>query len=152
MRALEGKEMKSSEEKLEQFGFDIVHSFLNEEKVLSLISLLEKATVKPGKGGIREIDKIIPEVAELANSELMLSLASKYLVGKPTLVRAIYFNKTPENNWLVTWHQDKTVTVSDKKEIEGWGPWTLKANIHHVQPSLEVLEKMVTIRVHLGNI
>jgi len=146
---LEGKEMISSEEKVEQFGFDLVHSVLSNEKVSSMISLLEETKVMPRKGGIREIDKIIPEVAEFANSKLLLSLASRYLAGNPFLVRAIYFNKSQKNNWLVTWHQDKTVTVSNKMELDGWGPWTLKANVHHVQPPLEVLEKMVTIRVHL---
>jgi ectoine hydroxylase-related dioxygenase (phytanoyl-CoA dioxygenase family) len=33
--------------------------------------------------------------------------------------------------------------------MEGWGPWSLKENIHHVQPPLEVLDAMATIRIHL---
>jgi len=41
--------------------------------------------------------------------------------------------------------------VSDKAEIEGWGPWTLKDGVHHVQPPLEILNNMVTFRIHLDD-
>ncbi len=77
--------------------------------------------------------------------------AQKYVRGTPTLVRAILFNKTFNNNWLVTWHQDKTVTVSTKFECDGWEPWSIKDNIHYVQPPIEVLNYMVTLRIHLDD-
>lgn len=50
---------------------------------------------------------------------------------------------------MVSWHQDKTVVLTEKKEIEGWGPWSIKDNAHHVQPPLEVLNHMITFRLHL---
>ncbi|MEW5250264.1 phytanoyl-CoA dioxygenase family protein [Microbulbifer sp. 2201CG32-9] len=71
--------------------------------------------------------------------------------GDPEVVRVILFDKTPEKNWLVTWHQDKTIAVSGKAEIPGWGPWTVKDGVHHVQPSLEILEDMLTFRIHLDD-
>ena len=43
------------------------------------------------------------------------------------------------------------MAVSDRFEMEGWGPWSLKAGAWHVQPPIEVLESMVTIRVHLDS-
>ena len=61
------------------------------------------------------------------------------------------FDKTPDKNWLVTWHQDKTISVSDKAKISGWGPWTVKDGINHVQPNLKVLEDMVAFRIHLDD-
>ena len=45
----------------------------------------------------------------------------------------------------------KTIAVSDKFEKAGWGPWTLKAGVHHVQPPIEVLNNMVTFRIHLDD-
>lgn len=38
-----------------------------------------------------------------------------------------------------------------KKNISGWGPWSLKDNAHHVQPPLEVLNYMFTFRLHLDD-
>jgi ectoine hydroxylase-related dioxygenase (phytanoyl-CoA dioxygenase family) len=31
----------------------------------------------------------------------------------------------------------------------GWGNWSIKAGIHHVQPPPEILEQMITLRIHL---
>ena len=101
------------------------------------------------RGGIRNIEKKSARVLEYATSSSMLNTAEQYLSGAPKLVRAIYFNKTPSNNWLVTWHQDKTVSVSEKFEKKGWSTWSVKDHMHHVQPPLFVLDEMVTFRVHL---
>jgi ectoine hydroxylase-related dioxygenase (phytanoyl-CoA dioxygenase family) len=92
---------------------------------------------------------LVSEVARLANSPHVLAVARRRLLDPPSLVRAIYFDKSPENNWFVSWHQDKTVTVSDRIDLPGWGPWSVKAGAWHVQPPLEVLERMVTVRIHL---
>ena len=35
--------------------------------------------------------------------------------------------------------------------IEGWKAWSIKDGIHHVQPPLEVLNNMVTFRIHLDD-
>ncbi len=78
--------------------------------------------------------------------------AQEYLCGTPKFVRAILFNKTFNNNWLVTWHQDKTVAVSTKFERDGWGPWSIKDSTNHVQPPIEVLNYMITLRIHLDDI
>ncbi|WP_367317780.1 phytanoyl-CoA dioxygenase family protein [Microbulbifer spongiae] len=88
---------------------------------------------------------------ELAQSQKIRDLASGYLPGKASLVRVILFNKTEETNWFVTWHQDRTVAVSEKFEKENWQPWSIKDGIYHVQPPVEVLNQMVTFRIHLDN-
>lgn len=115
----------------------------------SLAAALQAHQLNPLSGGIRRIEQLIPEILALSKSEKIISTASNYLAGEPHFVRAIFFDKTPENNWYVTWHQDRTVTVSERFEEAGWGPWTLKAGAWHVQPPLSVLENMITIRLHL---
>lgn len=64
-------------------------------------------------------------------------------------VRSILFDKTPEENWPVAWHQDLTIAVEARVEIEGYGPWSHKDGAVHVQPPVKVLESMVTARIHL---
>ncbi|TQV88682.1 phytanoyl-CoA dioxygenase family protein [Aliikangiella coralliicola] len=79
----------------------------------------------------------------------MLDQAAKYLVGNPCLVRVILFDKSRHNNWSVSWHQDKTIALSNKVELEGWRGWSKKEGIYHVQPPLAVLNNMVTFRLHI---
>lgn len=133
----------------DDIGFEVLYGFLSEEMVRSLASALQAQQLQPLSGGIRRIEQLVPEVLTLSRSKKMISTARHYLPAEPQFVRAIYFDKTPENNWFVTWHQDRTVTVSERFEEDGWGPWSVKAGAWHVQPPLSVLENMVTIRLHL---
>lgn len=67
--------------------------------------------------------------------------------GQP--VRAILFDKTPDTNWSLAWHQDRTIAVAERIDVDGFGPWTVKSGILHVAPPFEVFAEMVTLRVHL---
>jgi len=133
----------------QESGFEVIENLLAPDMVQSLLADLAGLKLEPLRGGIRRIEKLLPRVAELACSPHLISTAQRYLPGQPKLVRAIYFDKSPDNNWFVTWHQDKTVAVSDRFEAAGWEPWSIKSEVWHVQPPLEVLQNMVTIRIHL---
>jgi ectoine hydroxylase-related dioxygenase (phytanoyl-CoA dioxygenase family) len=133
----------------DQLGYAINENIISSEQVAVLVCALSKLQLEPLRGGIRRIEQLVPEVAELAASSAILQLATRHLIGRAELVRAIYFDKSPANNWLVTWHQDRTVAVTQRFELAGWQPWSHKAGAWHVQPPLEVLENMVTIRIHL---
>lgn len=63
-------------------------------------------------------------------------------------VRAIYFDKNDKNNWALGWHQDRTIAVKQRVEVEGYGPWTTKQGILHVQPPFAVIAGLRTIRIH----
>ena len=130
-------------------GYEMIDGLLAADEVAGLRDALAQQRLAPLRGGIRRIEQRVPRVAELARSDRLLAVAGMHLPGKPQLVRAIYFDKSPENNWYVTWHQDQTVSVSARFECEGWGPWSMKAGAWHVQPPLEILDQMVTLRIHL---
>ena len=93
----------------------------------------------------------IPEVHALAVSDPIQFLLRPHLPAKPFPVRAIYFDKSPDANWLVAWHQDQTIAVQERHDLPGFGPWSVKNGIVHVQPPVELLEQMVTIRIHLDD-
>ncbi len=130
-------------------GFELIDGLLTADEVEALLAELTKLQLQPLSGGIRRIEQMVPQVDALARSQKLLSVASSHLSGRPELVRAIYFDKSPTNNWYVTWHQDQTVAVSERFEHESWGPWSTKAGAWHVQPPLEVLDQMITLRIHL---
>jgi hypothetical protein len=48
------------------------------------------------------------------------------LPAQPRPVRSIYFDKTPETNWMVAWHQDLTLSVRDRIDVAGFGPWSVE--------------------------
>jgi ectoine hydroxylase-related dioxygenase (phytanoyl-CoA dioxygenase family) len=66
-------------------------------------------------------------------------------------VRGIFFDKSAEANWLVTWHQDLTLAVRERCEVPGFGPWSVKEGVPHVQPPAECLQQMITVRLHLDD-
>lgn len=41
--------------------------------------------------------------------------------------------------------------IPNQNLLFGWGPWSIKDNTHHVQPSESVLNDMVTFRIHLDD-
>lgn len=133
----------------ESAGFKLIPGFLTPGEIEDLLAALRSHRPDARRGGIRHIDRLVPSVAALAQKPKILAAAASRLNGIPRLVRAIYFDKSPANNWLVTWHQDRTVAVSERFEANGWGPWSRKDDVWHVQPPLHVLQSMITVRLHL---
>lgn len=131
-------------------GFEIIEEVFSSKDLVPIneeFSLLESSIIG---GGLRNADKKLSSVRSLLSSQTLSTLIQNYLPGHAQLVRAILFVKTQSNNWLVTWHQDKTVSVSQKFESAGWGPWSQKDGVLHVQPPPGVLSHMVSFRVHLN--
>lgn len=92
-----------------------------------------------------------PSVSRLAFSERFLDLVRPHVPGAPRPVRAILFDKSPDVNWLVPWHQDLSLTVRERRDVPGFGPWSVKEGLPHVQPPVAWLESMLTIRLHLDD-
>lgn len=90
--------------------------------------------------------------AQFANTESLLRPFARSLAERNVFpVRSILFDKTPETNWDVVWHQDVTIAVKERKDVDGFGPWSVKQGVPHVQPHASVLERMMTLRLHLDN-
>jgi ectoine hydroxylase-related dioxygenase (phytanoyl-CoA dioxygenase family) len=90
-----------------------------------------------------------PRIAALAATPALRRFACAVLGDSCFAVRALFFDKTPDVNWKVIWHQDLTVAAQRRLDVPGYGPWTEKAGVPHVQPPVDVLEQMMAIRVHL---
>jgi hypothetical protein len=83
---------------------------------------------------------------------LLQRTAAEKLSGGARAVRAILFDKSPATNWALGWHQDRTIAVKARHEVEDFGPWTVKVGITHVAPPFALLERMITMRVHLDDV
>ena len=80
------------------------------------------------------------------------AVAASVLGATARPVRAILFNKSPETNWSLAWHQDRTICVKEKREAPGFSPWTVKSGMVHVAPPFDLLTRMVTLRAHLDDV
>ena len=130
-------------------GFELFDNFISQDWLQTILNEIETSSLSTEVSGVRHVDKKLNSVFDYVNSRQFNELSSVYFSKKAQLVRAILFNKTPESNWFVTWHQDKTVTVSKQFQDENWNVWSVKEGVIHVQPPIELLENMVTIRLHL---
>jgi hypothetical protein len=140
--------------RFEQEGFAILPEAVPSTLLDGLLSVLAPSSSDPGarrRGGTRDLFESIPEVREFARSGAMRAAAEAVLGPACFAVRALLFDKTPEANWKVLWHQDLTIAVRERRSAEGFGPWSEKAGIPHVQPPVALLERMVAVRLHLDD-
>ena len=77
------------------------------------------------------------------------ALVSAFIGPAARPVRAIAFDKTAARNWLVPWHQDRTIAVDRRDEQADVRCWTVKSGVDHCEPPVGLLERMVTLRWHL---
>ena len=92
----------------------------------------------------------IPELRPcLSPTRPVGNLAASVLGPECLPVRAILFDKNADQNWSLGWHQDRTIAVRRRIDIEGFGPWSVKTGMVHVEPPFDLLAGMVTVRVHL---
>ncbi|MFT3684512.1 MAG: phytanoyl-CoA dioxygenase family protein [Phycisphaerales bacterium] len=99
--------------------------------------------------GVRRVFAREPRLAAVAHDPAFTTLMRTLAGPSARVVRSILFDKTPDTNWLVPWHQDPTIAVAERVDAPNFGPWNLKEGEHHCQPPLDVLESIVTIRIHL---
>jgi Phytanoyl-CoA dioxygenase (PhyH) len=85
----------------------------------------------------------------LASAGHMGRCAASVLGADCRPVRAILFDKTPDTNWSLAWHQDRTIAVKERVLVNGFGPWSVKSGMLHVAPPFELLADMVTLRLHI---
>lgn len=139
-------------EAVERQGWAVTPPVVPEADIAALLAALAPlAASAERRGGFRNLLEILPEVRALATSPAVRGVAEAVLGKECFAVRALLFDKTPAANWKVGWHQDWSVAVREPAVVPGFGPWTQKAGVHHAQAPVEVLERMLAVRVHLDD-
>jgi len=54
-------------------------------------------------------------------------------------------------NWLIVWHQDTALPLRERRELRGWGPWSVKEGVTYAHAPSCALEQVLTLRVHLDD-
>ena len=128
---------------LERDGFAVVRGVIDAARVEALRAVL---------GGETHAQRNLLDIGEVREMALALRpIMASYLGAECFAVRGTLFDKIADANWHVPWHQDLTILVRERRDFEGFGPWTVKAGRIAVQPPVEVLEQMLAVRVHLDD-
>jgi hypothetical protein len=74
------------------------------------------------------------------------------ILGRAALpFRATLFDKSPTSNWLVVWHQDTALPLCERREVPGWGPWSIKEGVNYAHAPASALEQVLALRLHLDD-
>ena len=136
---------------LAEHGYAVVEPLLAAEEVEALRAALGEIPQDERRGGLRDALARVPAVRRCACDPRIVGLAEAVLGAGARPVKGIVFDKTPAANWKVPWHQDLTICVRRRIDVEGFGPWSMKEGMLHVQPPAEILERILALRIHLDD-
>ncbi len=123
-------------------------------RLLAAVAKLEGGAGVRRRGDVYAVRNFIeqaPEVLEPLKVPLVRSLVEPILGSRFFAVGGTLFDKTARANWKVAWHQDLSIAVRRRADVSGFGPWSVKAGVPHVQPPVGVLENMLALRFHLDD-
>jgi hypothetical protein len=113
----------------------------------------ERSAIR-SEGGVvyaaRNVLTVWPRAADVRRVPPLVDALTAALGPSCGLVRALFFDKPPAQSWALPWHKDLTVAVRDNRLPSArFGKPTRKAGVPHVEAPLEVLNGMLTARLHL---
>lgn len=132
---------------LQDDGYEIHREWFAPEEIRGFCLEADAVARAAGSACVRHLRERSALFRDLALTPRILQLVPDHLVP----VRSILFDKTPDENWPVPWHQDLTIAVAEERNVPGYGPWSRKDGTVHVQPPAGLLQRMATVRIHLDD-
>jgi ectoine hydroxylase-related dioxygenase (phytanoyl-CoA dioxygenase family) len=140
---------------LERDGFALVPGLAANADIRALQAIFETTALARAERGGQTYGArnllALTEVRRIASSPAFAARLEPLLGPDFCTVRGIFFDKTPGANWPVLWHQDLSLAVKARQDLPGWNNWSVKRGVQHVQPPAEILDRMLTIRLHLDD-
>lgn len=141
--------MKWSEE-VEANGFAIRQDFMTKDWSGGALEADIRSSPSRSKAGFRHAMQF-ESVRDIASSRSMMECACEVLGPQAFPFRATIFDKSPDSNWLVVWHQDTALPLRPRIDVPGWGPWSIKQGITYAHAPAEVLSQVLALRLHLDD-
>lgn len=135
---------------LREHGYAIVPDVFSSLELLSASEELAGAELKRSRAGARHVLSL-RSVSGIAHRPELLAIARGILGPGAAPFRATFFDKSPSSNWLVGWHQDTALPLRARRELPGWGPWSLKDGVVYAHAPASGLEQVLALRVHLDD-
>jgi hypothetical protein len=145
-------------------GFAVVPAVFDADEVQRLSADLGHALADDGDGGsmrsrtgtvvaARNVLESYPAAASIWRRSPLVELLVVVLGADAGLVRVLFFDKPPDRTWSLAWHKDLTIAVRDNRLVSrSFTRPTTKAGVPHVEAPRELLERMLTLRIHLDDV
>lgn len=142
---------------LQDNGFSIIPDVFDSKEIQNIVEIIEKEKKdNPNFRNHQELFAIrtflreIPALQKIVLNDTIRNLLNHF--GKNyQLIKSIYFDKPPKANWLVAWHQDLTISIKEKLEMQGFKNWLPKSTYFSVEPPQPYLDNIITFRIHLDD-
>jgi ectoine hydroxylase-related dioxygenase (phytanoyl-CoA dioxygenase family) len=128
-------------------GFAIAPGVFDVSEIESLLDALDRHPLRRSRAGARHAMSN-PVVAEFVQDARLLAMDRSVLGPDAVPYRATLFDKSPESNWLVVWHQDTALPLRARSDVPGWGPWSVKAGVNYAHAPTEALSRVLALRIH----
>jgi hypothetical protein len=145
-------------DQIENDGFAIIENIFSAQQTDQILQLIDQAdqskkTFRKSAGlfAIRQFLKELPGMKGLIFNGPFKTQVQELFGQDYFIVKSIYFDKPEQSNWFVSYHQDLTISVDQKVALEGYDKWTVKQGQFAVQPPLDILKSIYTIRIHLDD-
>ncbi|MBN9119272.1 MAG: phytanoyl-CoA dioxygenase family protein, partial [Planctomycetes bacterium] len=99
----------------------------------------------------RNLLELWPRAVELVRAPAPKEALKAVLGRSAGVVRALYFDKPPGHSWALPWHKDYSLAVAAHRPGGAFTKPTVKAGVPHVVAPQAVLDRMLTVRVHLDD-
>ncbi|TPN82307.1 phytanoyl-CoA dioxygenase family protein [Aquimarina algicola] len=146
----------SNKIELEENGYSILTDLYTDNEINNILACIEEDEQSGNSFmktkdlfAIRQLLKNIPKLTDLLFNKSLTELISDLSESEYFLTKAIYFDKPNGSNWFVPYHQDLSISVDQKADVEHYSNWTFKKGQYGVQPPVKILQDTITIRIHL---
>jgi hypothetical protein len=131
-------------------GFAIIPGVFAAEFLDQAMDEIWRLAPVRSRAGVRHALNLEP-VAKIARCPQLVRFAAAVLGPGAFPFRATLFEKTSAANWFVVWHQDTALPLYERKEVEGWGPWSLKEGICYAHAPASALSRVLALRIHFND-
>jgi hypothetical protein len=131
-------------------GFATIPKVIPPPEMSDVLLAIRELRTDNARAGLRNMLQC-PAVRQLARDPRLMGIAIKVLGADAFPFRATLFDKSPETNWLVAWHQDRALPIHRKQDRVGWGPWSTKEGVLYAQAPANALEQVIALRLHFDD-
>jgi ectoine hydroxylase-related dioxygenase (phytanoyl-CoA dioxygenase family) len=150
-------------ERLDADGFCILPNVLTLDSVAAALTEWDAITreqendaILSGESGpaygARNLLDLWPGVTEFVRAPVLADALTEALGSGAGVVRVLYFDKPPGHSWALPWHKDYSLAVQKHGRAGVFTKPTVKAGVPHVVAPKDVLDRMLTVRVHLDDV
>ena len=135
---------------VQEQGYGLIPNVFGKDEILDLLNNLRSENLPRTRAGVRHAMRSA-KVTRIALDSRMLEVARAILGTGAMAFRGTLFEKLPDSNWLVAWHQDTALPLRALSDIPGWGPWSVKDGVNYAHAPAQALERILALRVHLDS-